>query len=49
MQDPKPILDYRQPGHDPQASLDKVDRVLVKLALGFIVVFTVIVIVLSFV
>jgi hypothetical protein len=34
--DPKPILNYRQPGRDPQASLDKLDRILVKLAIAIV-------------
>lgn len=39
--DPKPILNYRPPGADSKSSLDKLDRVLVKLAL--VIVFAVVI------
>jgi hypothetical protein len=45
--DPKPILNYRQPGRDPKSSLDRMDRILVKLALA-IVFAVVILIIFSF-
>ena len=45
--DPKPILNYRQPGRDPQSSLDRLDRILVKLALATVFA-VVILIIISF-
>jgi hypothetical protein len=52
MPEPKPILNYRPQGPDPQARLDRLDRadrVLVKLAIAFILLVTVIAIVSAFV
>ena len=44
MPDPKPILNYRPPTRDSQASLEKADRVLVKVALTIVVIVTLVII-----
>lgn len=42
--DQKPILNYRPPTRDPQAALEKADRVLVKVALAIVVIVTLVII-----
>jgi hypothetical protein len=44
MPDPKQILNYRQPEHDPRATMEKADRVLVTVALVVVVIVTLIII-----
>jgi hypothetical protein len=44
MPNPNPILDYRPPVRDPQAALDRADRVMVKVALGVVLVVTILII-----